>query len=57
LQRQRAEEAVDEEELEDLEDRDIKTDSTDYENVPAIGAYITVKVTKETGDKTYRYYY
>ena len=57
LQRRRAEEAVDEEDLEELDDREISTDPADYEDVPASGAYITVKTTKETGDKAYRYYY
>jgi hypothetical protein len=49
----RDEEAVDEEELEDLNERDISTDPTEYEDVPASGAYITIKETKPG----YRYYY
>jgi hypothetical protein len=57
LQRRRAEEAVDEEELEELDDREISTDPADYEDVPASGAYITVKTTKQTDKKEYRYYY
>jgi len=57
LERRRAEEEVDEEELEELEEREISTDPEDYEDVPTSGAYITVKTTKETGEKSYRYYY
>lgn len=57
LQRRRAEDAVDEDELEELAEREISTDPADYEGVPASGAYITVKTTKEAGDKAYRYYY
>jgi hypothetical protein len=57
LKRRRAEEEVDEEQLEDLEDRGVSTDPTDYEDVPASGAYITVKTTKQTDQKEYRYYY
>jgi hypothetical protein len=53
LQRRRAEEAVDEEELEELDDREISTDPADYEDVPASGAYITVKETKPG----YHYFY
>ncbi len=54
LQRRRGEEAVDEEEFEELDDREISTDPADYEDVPASGAYITVKTTKETGEEAYR---
>jgi hypothetical protein len=57
LERRRAEEAVDEEELDNLEAREISTDPADYDDVPASGAYITVKTTKETGEKSYRYLY
>ena len=53
LERRRAEEEVDEEQLEDLEDREVSTDPADYEDVPASGAYITVKETKPG----YHYYY
>ena len=57
LERRRAEEEVDEEDLEDLEEREISTDPKDYDDVPASGAYITVKTTKQTGERSYRYYY
>jgi hypothetical protein len=57
LERRRAEEEVDEEELEELDEREISTDPEDYEDIPTSGAYITVKTTKETGDKSYRYFY
>lgn len=57
LERRRAEEEVDDEELEELEEREISTDPRDYDDVPASGAYITVKTTKRTGDRAYRYYY
>jgi hypothetical protein len=57
LKRRRAEEAVDEEDLEELDEREISTDPADYEDVPTSGAYITVKTTKETGEKSYRYLY
>ncbi|GAA0474987.1 hypothetical protein MUK72_16740 (plasmid) [Halococcus dombrowskii] len=57
LERRRAEEQVDEEELGELYERDISTDPEDYEDAPATGAYITVKTTKETSEKSYRYYY
>ena len=57
LERRRAEEEVDEKELEELDEREVSTDPADYEDVPASGAYITVKTTKETGDKSYRYFY
>lgn len=53
LEQRRAEEAVDENELEGLEERDVSTDSEDYETVPASGAYITTKETKPG----YHYYY
>jgi hypothetical protein len=57
LDRRRAEQAVDDDELEALAERDISTDPADYEDVPASGAYITVKTTKETDERSYRYYY
>jgi hypothetical protein len=57
LERRRAEEEVDEEQLADLEEHEVSTDPADYEDVPASGAYITVKTTKQTGQKEYRYYY
>jgi hypothetical protein len=57
LERRRAEDEVDDEELEHLEKRGISTDPTDYEDVPTSGAYITIKTTKQTGEKRYRYYY
>jgi hypothetical protein len=53
LERRRAEEEVDEEELTELEEREVSTDPADYEDVPARGAYITVKETKPG----YYYYY
>ena len=57
LDRRRDENEVDEEELEELEDRGISTDPADYEDVPASGAYVTIKTTKQTGERSYRYYY
>ncbi|MFD1632770.1 hypothetical protein ACOZ4L_15455 (plasmid) [Haloplanus ruber] len=57
LERRRAEEEVDEEKLEELEEREISTDPENYEDIATSGAYITVKTTKETGDKSYRYFY
>jgi hypothetical protein len=57
LERRRAEDEVDEEELEELDEREISTDPEEYEDVPTNGAYITVKTTKETADKSYRYFY
>ena len=57
LERRRAEEEVDGEALEELDEREVSTDPGDYEGVPTSGAYITVKTTKETGKKAYRYYY
>lgn len=53
LEQKRAEEEVGENELEDLEERDVSTDPEDYETVPASGAYITTKETKPG----YHYYY
>jgi hypothetical protein len=57
LERRRVEEEVGEEQLAELEDREVSTDPTDYEDVPANGAYITVKTTKQTTQKEYKYYY
>jgi hypothetical protein len=57
LEGRRAEEEVDEEELRELDEREVSTDPEDYDDVPTSGAYITVKTTKETGEKSYRYYY
>lgn len=57
LKRRRAGEEIDEGELKELEERNISADPEDYEDVPTSGAYITVKTTKETGKKSYRYYY
>ena len=57
LEERRAEEEIDEEDREDLEERDISTDPADYEDVPSSGAYITIKTTKQTAEKEYRYYY
>lgn len=53
LERRRAEEEVGTEELETLADRGIATDPDEYEDVPASGAYITVKETKPG----YHYFY
>ena len=53
LDQKRAEEEVDADELENLEDRDVSTDPKDYKKVPTSGAYITVKETKPG----YHYYY
>jgi hypothetical protein len=57
FEERRAEDEVDDEELKELEDRGISIDPADYEDVPASGAYITIKTTKQTGEKSYRYYY
>lgn len=57
LEHRRAEEQVDEEGLGELDERNISTDPEEYEDAPATGAYITVKTTKETSEKSYRYYY
>lgn len=53
FERRRDEDEVDEEELEELDEREISTDPEDYEDVPLSGAYITVKETKPG----YRYFY
>lgn len=57
LERRRAKEEVDEEQLVELGEREVSTDPTEYEDVPASGAYITIKTTKQTDQKEYRYYY
>lgn len=57
LKQRRAEEEVDGEQLAELEDRDVSTDPAEYEDVPVSGAYITIKTTKQTSKKEYRYYY
>ncbi len=48
---------VDKEELEELDNHDISTDPTDYEEVPVSGACIILKTTKEIDERAYRYYY
>lgn len=53
----REEEAIGEEEREELRERDVSTDPSDYENVPSSSAYITVKTTKQTAERSYDYYY
>lgn len=53
LTQRRAAEEIDDEEREALAERDISTDPSDYEDVPANGAYITIKETKPG----YHYYY
>jgi len=57
LERRRESEELDSEELEDLEERGVPTNPEDYDEVPNSGAYITVKTTKQTGQRSYRYYY
>jgi hypothetical protein len=57
LERRRAEEEVGEDQLEELEERGVSTDPTDYDDVPTSGAYITVKTTKQTAQKKYQYFY
>jgi len=55
--RRRAADAVGETELAALRERGVSTDPTEYEDVPASGAYVTVKTTKRTDERSYRYYY
>ncbi|WP_318571051.1 hypothetical protein [Salinigranum marinum] len=55
--RRRAADAVGEAELAALRERGVSTDPTEYEDVPASGAYVTVKTTKRTDERSYRYYY
>lgn len=57
LEKRREAEEIDKKELEELQERDIPTDPAEYDDVPASGAYITVKTTKQTGEKAYNYYY
>jgi hypothetical protein len=57
FEERREAEAVDEDELEALEARGFSTNPAEYAEVPSSGAYITVKTTKETSEKSYRYYY
>lgn len=47
------ENAVDDDVVEDLEEQGISMDPDDYDDIPATGAYITVKEPKQG----YRYYY
>lgn len=47
------EDAVDDDVVEDLEEQGVSMDPDDYDDVPASGAYITVKEPKPG----YRYYY
>ena len=47
LKQRRAEEEVDEEQLAELEDRDVSTDPAEYEDVPVSGAYITIALVAE----------
>ena len=47
------EDAVDDDVVEDLEGQGVSVDPDDYDDVPATGAYITVKEPKQG----YRYYY
>ena len=53
LEQKRAKEEIDRDALEDLKDRGVSINPTDYEDVPASGAYITIKETKPG----YHYYY
>ncbi|MCU4753138.1 hypothetical protein OB919_14320 [Halobacteria archaeon AArc-curdl1] len=52
-EKERDEEEVDPESLEELHERDISTDPDDYKDVPTSGSYITIKETKPG----YHYYY
>jgi hypothetical protein len=56
LEERRATEEIDEPDRERLDDRGIATDPEAYDGVPT-SAYITVKTTKQTDQKDYRYYY
>jgi hypothetical protein len=51
------EDAVDDDVVEDLEEQGVSIDPDDYDDVPASGAYITVKTTKVENGKKYNYYY
>ena len=57
LERRRTEEEINEGELKELSERDISTDPERYEDVPTSGAYITIKTTKKSSEKSYRYYW
>ena len=57
LERRRAEKEVDEGELKKLSERNISTNLEGYQDVPTSGAYISIKTTKKTSKKSYRYYY
>lgn len=54
--RQRVHEAISDDERTELAERNISTDPSDYNDVPG-GAYITIKTTKQTSERAYRYYY
>ena len=53
FERNRTKEEIGEDELEDLDEREISTDPADYDGVPGGGAYVTIKETKPG----YHYYY
>ena len=53
---QQADEMISDKDRTALADRGISTDPGDYEEVPS-GAYITIKTTKQTSERAYRYYY
>lgn len=55
-EQRRGEDAIGPEEKAALEDRDHSTDPADYARVPK-RAYITIKTTKQTSDRSYDYYY
>jgi hypothetical protein len=57
VEERRSDDEISEEELDALEERGISTDPRDYDDVPTSGAYITVKTTKQTDQKSYRYFY
>ena len=57
LERRRAEKEVDEGELKKLSERNISTNYEGYQDVPTSGAYISIKTTKKTSKKSYRYYW
>jgi hypothetical protein len=57
VEERRSDDEISEEELDALEERGISTNPGDYDDVPASGAYITVKTTKRTSEKSYRYFY
>lgn len=51
------EDAVDDDVVENLEEQGVSMDPDNYDDVPAKGAYITVKTTKVENGKKYNYYY